>query len=157
MDRTYITTALAMQELNCKKIDTIYDRILLQKKIYIAQIFGLRLGYGYSWYLHGPYSPDLASAAYQIVPEGFGSLANWSFKEEYKKVIERVNLLEGKNKLSLDVVQWYELLSSVIFWNENGYEENAENISQVAKSKPQFSEGQILTAYEVLTKDGYLN
>lgn len=156
MDRTYVTTALAMQELKCKKIDTIHDRILLQKKIYIAQILGLRLGYGYSWYLHGPYSPDLTAAAYQIVPEGFDSLAGWSFKPEYNEYIKRVNNLEENNKTSLDVVQWYELLSSVVFWRENGYKEKEQNIEQVAKSKPQFSKEQIKEAYEVLTEDGYI-
>lgn len=156
MDRTNITTALAMQELNCKKIDNIRDRILLQKKIYIAQIFGLRLGYGYSWYLHGPYSPDLASAAYQIVPEGFDDLIGWSFKPKYNEVIKRVNSLENENKTSLDIVEWYELLSSVIYWRENGNIEKDKNIEKVMQTKPQFSREEIELAYKTLIGVEYI-
>ncbi len=156
MDRAYITTALAMKELNCEKIDTIYDRILLQKKIYLSQIFGLQLGYGYGWYIHGPYSPDLTSAAYQIVPEGFDGVSNWSFKDEYAQKIKRVNNLSNKRPTSLSLTSWYELLASVVYWNENGYEDKETNIEKVLVVKPQFSKEEIELAHEALSEDGYL-
>ena len=43
-----------------RKIDPIYGRKALQKKIYFAQVLGLNLGYDYKWYKYGPYSFDLA-------------------------------------------------------------------------------------------------
>ena len=83
MNNSQIATAVAIRDLNCYSLETIDDRILLQKKIYLAQDIGLPLGYGYSWYIHGPYSPDLTAAAYQIIPEEITAIENHSFREPY--------------------------------------------------------------------------
>ena len=42
------------------------DRIKLQKYVFIAKSFGLNLGYYYSLYIHGPYSPNLARDYYNL-------------------------------------------------------------------------------------------
>lgn len=42
------------------------DRLILQKTIYLMEHFGLNIGYYFSWYLRGPYSPALARDAYEI-------------------------------------------------------------------------------------------
>lgn len=47
-------------------IGTFSNRIKLQKIVYLIQANGINLGYSFSWYLHGPYSPDLTKDAYQI-------------------------------------------------------------------------------------------
>ena len=57
MNNSQIATAVAIRDLNCYSLETIDDRILLQKKIYLAQDIGLPLGYGYSWYIHGSRIP----------------------------------------------------------------------------------------------------
>ncbi len=42
------------------------ERLILQKTIYLLQASGLYLGYPFSWYIKGPYSPELASDAYSL-------------------------------------------------------------------------------------------
>lgn len=41
-------------------------RLILQKTIYLMQEFGLNIGYFYSWYIRGPYSPALTRDAYEV-------------------------------------------------------------------------------------------
>ena len=43
------------------------SRLILQKTIYLMQEFGLNIGYPFSWYLRGPYSPNLTRDAYELV------------------------------------------------------------------------------------------
>jgi len=41
-------------------------RLIVQKTIYLLEQFGLNIGYYFSWYLRGPYSPSLARDAYEL-------------------------------------------------------------------------------------------
>lgn len=43
------------------------ERLKLQKTVYLLQAYGLRLGYGFSWYRYGPYSQDLVYDAYTVL------------------------------------------------------------------------------------------
>ncbi len=154
MNNSQIATAIALRDLHCDSLETISDRILLQKKIYLAQDIGLPLSYGYSWYIHGPYSTDLTAIAYQIITEGFDSIEKNSFKEPYATMISKVNALEdeiAKNGLQISVVQWYELIASIAYWNKRGYRANKEIVDKIRETKPQFSEGQTLIAYAAYT------
>lgn len=150
MNNSYIATAVAIRDLNCYSLETINDRILLQKKIYLAQDIGLPLGYGYSWYIHGPYSTDLTAVAYQIIPEGKTSIENNTLKEPYAKIIDRVNLLEdiiGEQNLKISVVQWYELIASIAYWYNCGYKTQQAATEKIHETKPQFTEDQIQAGY----------
>jgi uncharacterized protein YwgA len=42
------------------------SRLVLQKTIYLMEQFGLNIGYYFSWYLRGPYSPALTRDAYEL-------------------------------------------------------------------------------------------
>ena len=151
MNNSYIATAVALRDLKCYSIDTISERILLQKKIYLAQDIGLSLGYGYSWYIHGPYSTDLTSVAYQIIPEGVEAIDGKTFKEPYASMITKVNNLETvilEQNLKISVVQWYELLASIAYWNKRGYITEAQTIEKIRATKPQFSEEYVKIAYK---------
>ena len=139
MNNSYIATAVAIRDLNCFTLETINDRILLQKKVYLAQDIGLPLGYGYSWYIHGPYSTDLTAVAYQIIPEGDASIENHSLKEPYASMIEKVN--------SIGVVQWYELIASIAYWHKRGYNTEEKIIEKIHTTKPQFTEEQTKAGY----------
>ena len=151
MNNSQIATAIALRDLHCYSLDTINDRILLQKKVFLAQDIGLPLGYGYSWYIHGPYSPDLTSVAYQVIPEGCDSIENMHFREPYAKIIESVNLLENEireRKLKIGTVQWYELLASIAYWYKRGYNSEKAAVQKIKETKPQFSEEQAKAAYQ---------
>lgn len=150
-----ISTAVALRDLNCASIDTVSDRILLQKKIYLAQNAGLPLGYGYSWYIHGPYSPDLTAVAYQVIPEGIDSIKEYKLEGEYAEIVKNVNLLEDQNLIKenkLNTVSWYELIASIAYWFDRGYNDKNKIIEKIKETKPQFSENQTGSAYETYNK-----
>lgn len=155
MNNAHIATAVALRDLECFSLATINDRILLQKKIYLAQDIGLPLSYGYSWYIHGPYSTDLTAAAYQIIPEGNEAIKNNSLKEPYAAMIRRVNALQKiieEQHLKISVVQWYELIASIAYWSKRGYESEEKIVSRIKTSKPQFSEDQIKAGFAAYAK-----
>jgi hypothetical protein len=49
-------------------VDSFHERLKVQKTVYLMQAFGIYLGYGFNWYLYGPYSPGLTRDAYEVVP-----------------------------------------------------------------------------------------
>ena len=150
MNNSHIATAVAMRDLNCYSLETINDRILLQKKVYLAQDIGLPLGYGYSWYIHGPYSTDLTAVAYQIIPEGKTTIEKKSLKEPYASMITKVNDLEcilEQQELQISAVQWYELIASIAYWYKRGYNTENKAVEKIRSTKPQFSEEQIKAGY----------
>ncbi|MCH5279620.1 MAG: hypothetical protein J1E60_07530 [Christensenellaceae bacterium] len=150
MNNSHIATAIVIRDLNCYTLETINDRILLQKKVYLAQDIGLPLGYGYSWYIYGPYSPDLTAVAYQIIPEGSTAIENHSLKEPFASMIAKVNSLErsiDEQDLKISVVQWYELIASIAYWYKHGYETEQRAVDIIRATKPQFTEEQIKAGY----------
>lgn len=150
MNNSHIATAIAIRDLHCYTLESINDRILLQKKVYLAQDIGLPLGYGYSWYIHGPYSTDLTAVAYQIIPEGDTAIENHSLKEPFASMITKVNSLENaidEQKLTISVVQWYELIASIAYWYKRGYNTEKMAVDKIKATKPQFTEEQIKAGY----------
>ncbi len=150
MRNDYIPVAVALRELNCTSLDSISDRILLQKKIYLLQDVGLPLGFSYNWYIHGPYSPDLTSAVYRIIPEGFESVEDKNFKTEYKEMVDKVNKLETNSSYARDlgVSSWYELLASISYWYKKGIINKDKLTLRVNELKPQFSSDNINAGIE---------
>ena len=57
---------MVIDEFGLKRNST-EDRLKLQKTIYLLEIHGLQLGYGFSWYKYGPYSQDLVYDAYTVL------------------------------------------------------------------------------------------
>lgn len=151
MNNAYLATAIVIRDLKCYSIDTIGKRILLQKKVYLAQDLGLPLGYGYSWYVHGPYSTDLTAVVYQIVPEGTEAIEGKTLKQPYCDIVNKVNRLEDVidlNELRLTVVQWYELIASIAYWYNRKYKTEQEVLGIIHKTKPQFTDEQTTSAFK---------
>jgi len=45
-------------------LETISDRIKIQKLVYLAEVFGLDTGFSFTWYVYGPYSPGLTKVMF---------------------------------------------------------------------------------------------
>ncbi len=48
------------------EMGSLEERIRVQKITYLAQCYGLDLGYKFSWYIRGPYSKQVTSAGFEI-------------------------------------------------------------------------------------------
>src|SRR5690349_17229058 len=67
MERKLIALKRILEELGVPAdIDTVDDRKRIQKAIYLAQLPGIDLGYSFSWYVKGPYSPALTRDYYSL-------------------------------------------------------------------------------------------
>lgn len=101
-------------------LETFEDRLKLQKAIYLSQHLPLDLGYRFSWYVHGPYSPDLTETAF----------AYFEKKQDFDNLLHEGEVkLSSSGKLKLDKVkklfsskpadwektdtEWLELLASI--------------------------------------------
>lgn len=53
-----------------RPVDTFEKRLKMQKMVYLLEILGEDVGYGFNWYKRGPYSPDLTRDAYELQDRG---------------------------------------------------------------------------------------
>jgi len=144
-----ISIAVFLRELNCFNIDSLENRIIVQKKIFLTEKMGLNLGYAFSWYIHGPYCPQLTEVVYECHSMGLECFARYSLTDIARNVVTKVNELdELSDKMEMDRYQWLELLSSLVFWRED--QEKQEAINDVKMYKPQFTEEQIQKAVSSL-------
>lgn len=147
MNKPDCITAIALRDLNCLYADTSSKRNLIQRKMYLAQYLGIPLGYGYSWYVHGPYSPDLARDSYRIITE-IGSIdKDLKFEDEFSKIISAVNAIEDNlsNPLlkGINIVDWYTLIVDIAYLFKHDFNTEKEITNQVRNFTSKFNDKQI--------------
>lgn len=93
------------------------DRLSLQKSVYLLGELGLHLGYRFTWYLRGPYSPELTRDAFEVSEEKSPiaqQALNYRLGPNAKDVIETFKILANDNRPAhLDKAKWLEVLASV--------------------------------------------
>ena len=150
MNITQIATALTLRELRCFSLKSPEGRALLQTKVFLAQELGVPLGFGFSWHITGPYSPDLTVAAYELIREGYESLETLSLREPYISIAKKVNALESqipKRAPRISVVSWYTLVSLIAYWYGRGFHTQEKIAEKIRHLGSQFTDAQILLAY----------
>ncbi len=150
----------AFKEMNHKiKTDTFDDRLIFQKKTYLIQEMGVKLGDTFGWYLHGPYSRDAANDEFQLVSiQDDIDTKNLLTREESGliKKLEGVIAEAGTvfpNKSEADLL---EMLASLNFVLRHGYpkpKDDNDAIQIFSKLKPTFAEDSI-RALQLLKKYG---
>ena len=98
--------------------ETFTDRLTLQKATYLVQAAGVRLGYRYSWYLKGPYSPELTRDYFQLTP-------GWDIADGYRLRDDQMESLRRAATVSIPPpatglarADWLELLASLHYLME---------------------------------------
>jgi uncharacterized protein YwgA len=95
-------------------IEGIENRLRLQKAVYLGQLFGVDLGYRYSWYVKGPYSPSLTQDYYKLAESAAeaasGKALRSDLAERLKNARQLLNIPPG---VELTKAHWYELLASL--------------------------------------------
>lgn len=119
-------------------MDGFEDRLKLQKLIYILNFENIRFPYGFTWYIHGPYSSKLTRDGYAFTTREFDVGYGYSLNEEERKVVERIQ----NAREMLDDPTRAELVASFLYLTERyGSKEKAHN--ELMIRKPRFSEDQI--------------
>ncbi len=141
-------------------------RLELQKAIYLLQESGGDLGYHFSWYLRGPYSPSLADDAYSLfftgkerfrITRGGISRIDPRVKDTFANILAEASKRSRNGK---DESRWLEILSSVHYLMKHGYPHpttKEEGIQYMLNLKgDRFSRHEVEEAYQILRKVGLL-
>jgi uncharacterized protein YwgA len=118
MTPNLLALKLFLDELGVdSNIDTLDDRKRVQKAVYLGQVAGADLGYRFSWYIKGPYSPDLTKDYYSLsrhMGSGELNVQGRSLKTNLKDRLLAVRpILEPPTDVLLSQEDWLELLASL--------------------------------------------
>ena len=131
-------TALRRLEL-LSSFATFNDRMRLQKEVYLLQHFGLPTAWKFSWYLRGPYSPDLAHA----VLEGSTGHAGSRLDSQASRAIDEFR--ERLNPDRMTSAEW-EAAASVLYvgkQRDRTWNSQEELVNDVMARKPQIPKATI--------------
>ena len=122
-----IILAKCLKKLNVSSFDKIEDRISFQKKIYLMQVCGVDLGFGFRWDQYGPYSEGLARNAriYDDYRDEIDPiLDDFHFEEDAAQSICKAQTLidihpDLREIPNINEVECVEILSSLHFLSTN--------------------------------------
>lgn len=133
---------------NFGQMASFQDRLIFQKTTYLLQVFGLYLGYSFSWYLYGPYSPALTRDGYELLTV-IDNLPKFTFSSEaaearFKKFLEFLGSRQRDAK-------WLETVASVhSLCKLYPQLSRTDIIERVANKQPYFSEDDAADAWDHL-------
>jgi uncharacterized protein YwgA len=132
-------------------LSTFKGRLVLQKTVYLMQSYGLYFGYKFSWYVHGPYSPELTREAFKIYPF-LNKIPGAKFaKPQTEKRFQDFLCFVGEKKSDPD---WLEQLACIDFLSSLNPDANKEAILKaVLNHETHFSKRQCEEAWNHLVKN----
>jgi uncharacterized protein YwgA len=136
-------------------LSTFKGRLVLQKTVYLLQSYGINLGYKFSWYIHGPYSPDLTKDAFRL-QKVFPQIPMAEFGDKkVEKCFEGFLNFVGEKKKDGD---WLEQLACTHFLKVlNPEEEKTEVIHKVLKHEYHFTKEQCQKAWDYLEQNNLIS
>jgi len=127
-------------------LDSFTSRKRIQKIIYMLKQFGADLKFGYVWYLHGPYSPELTRTLFNPTNTDLASKRDVTKTE--LQIVNRMRNFLAENLYSIDSL---ELIVSLIYLIKHGpkegYNTKQKIIRYLQAQKPQFSAEEIEVAW----------
>jgi uncharacterized protein YwgA len=105
-------------------------RLKMQKYVYIARCFGIRMPYNYSLYIHGPYSPSLADDYYAV--GNYQNNVPLDINEKF------VKLVKGKSE------EWLELAATTIMVRKRYSEMNHNTLIDLVKTAKPWTDSSAL-------------
>ena len=129
---------------------TFQDRKRMQKLAYILQeVFKIDLGCGFSWYLHGPYAPNLTRMLFSMIESG-ETVRIQPLKGPDADIVDDAIAFLGKYSKSTEML---ELLGSLDYLRKQGKARGAsdlEIIGVLKEKKPFFKDRDIALAWQKL-------
>lgn len=137
-------------------MDSFVGRKRVQKTVYLLRQFGADLRFGYTWYLHGPYSPQLTKTLFNPTEEDLATEKDLG-KPELSVVNSMRNFL-GEDLYSVDSL---ELVGSLVYLIKHapseGFDSKNKIIDYLLERKPQFSKEKVKSAWKKIEKWGIWN
>lgn len=123
--KNVLRTAEMMKELDCYKVDGYDDRILVQKKMFLACRCGIGNDFEFIWGLRGVYSAELNLVSHTILKHDPNYLKKYKLSGREHEIAKYINGLTKeikKNELEISELDWYELLADILYLRDQGYE-----------------------------------
>ena len=144
MDRRLHNLQLVLEKLGVgSDIDSIDRRVTIQKAVYLAQEAGVPLLYRYSWYVMGPYSPNLTRDYYALQEqpwEALASINNMTLKEPFASVVTQLKaVMDPPEDVHLNTRDWLELLASAHYLRAKAELDQGETRLRLDAVKPHIS------------------
>lgn len=158
MNKNKVLVALCMDEFGNKNIDTLQERILIQKKFYLLQTKGAKLGFNYGWYKRGPYCTELTKVVYSQKEEP-DDISGCRLSDSVRILINEVNEFISNTRIEgLNEQEWAELLASLHYLHNNitstDINDNKERLlEELRHEKPWYKEEQVREAIECLYQE----
>jgi hypothetical protein len=149
----YSDVVAFLQALGFGGLDSFDERKRTQKVVYLLKQFGADLQFGYNWYLHGPYSPQLTRTLFNPAESEVRSVRKLGPDE-----LQIVN--KARNFLADDFysVDSLELIVSLIYLIKHGpregYDSKRSIVQYLRSKKPQFSNDEIERAWDKVEASG---
>jgi len=121
-------------------LETISDRIRMQKLVYLAEVFGMNTGFTFTWYTHGPYSPGLTKVMFDGANGKSSNLANTS--KDLKNIDEMKNYL-GEDIHSSEKLELIASLHYVLSVAKKAKSTEREALDLFYDEKRHFTENQV--------------
>jgi uncharacterized protein YwgA len=133
---------------------TFSERKRVQKLVYLLdKVFDMKFGFSYSWYLHGPYSPEVTKIVFDVIEDRQAASADPKvLSSEDLRKIDRLKAFVGSDICSTDQL---ELLVSLHFLLDHSKSlglEKEEVVSFLKSKKPYFTDQEINGALGRLQK-----
>jgi uncharacterized protein YwgA len=132
------------------------NRFMIQKYVYLARYFNLEMGYGFSMYLHGPYSRSLADDYYDLAIDeameaefGPGSVSRTSDLNglQVNTFFEFVN---GRDR------EWLEAATTLLSLSRH-FTDRRRLLERTTNMKDHIPEGRIESILRTLEKNGLVS
>ncbi|MFH1106963.1 MAG: hypothetical protein V1787_03635 [Candidatus Micrarchaeota archaeon] len=119
------------------KIGSFSDRLVIQKGTFLLQKLGVKLGYQFNLYIHGPYSKALTDELYanEKVLNKSGKDIKLTAKEE--EACRELNAI-GFNPSLLEIISTFVILADDLKYSQD------EALTRLRTLKPKFSESEII-------------
>jgi uncharacterized protein YwgA len=136
------------------KLDDFSERKRIQKTVCLLQyVFGIPLGFSFSWYIHGPYSPDLTRTLFELSEKGFKERGNVPLTRKEKERISEFKEFLGDSLKSSEEVELIGSLYYLYYLGKTKANASDEQILATFKAKkPFFSNVAIEKAWEKRTQ-----
>ena len=159
MIRRKILLDILLSDFGGIALDSFDKRLILQKRIYLLQLFGIDLRYRYNWYVRGPYCPSLTEEAFELdrrKDETEKLNSAYELTQEAKKRLREYRKFE-KEMPSTDLPRFLELAASIHYLKHIGFLPGGvtkDNIKKklLERGKGNFSDEQVNSAWDLLDK-----
>ncbi len=93
------------------KIDNFESKLIIQKAVCLLELQGANIGYGYSLYVRGPYSPELTQELYKHKQQIQNLDTDYSLTRKDRNMAKKIKELTDFSPSMLEIVATYAFLA----------------------------------------------